>query len=269
MITLLLVLLAILAIATGLGAARDNGSDEQLTWGGYSRTQVKKTLRRMGFRAPCGAALAALMGDEAWVPVPQTGTKSFSSVPRQGRVWTTERRRSLRRNEVTSGTAKKAIRAVTSTRAAVAAKRQRDLAASAAKVARRAERSSNRAHATGVWAARLREEQAARVAASAARPWPTRVKAAPQPTISWLGVVRAARQAEELVSLARGTSSASLHEQADALEAVLAAERLIANNARLIAPATAHQFGLEFQITRAGIAARWAVCDLREELLAA
>ena len=47
------------------------------------------------------------------------------------------------------------------------------------------------------------------------------------------------------------------------------AERLIANNARLIAPATAHQFGLEFQITRAGIAARWAVCDLREELLAA
>lgn len=43
MITLLLVLLAILAIAAGFGVAREtNTTDENLTWAGYSRSRVKR-----------------------------------------------------------------------------------------------------------------------------------------------------------------------------------------------------------------------------------
>ncbi len=237
MLEMLLVVLAAILAATGIGAAREISTVENLTWDGMSRSQVKQSLRRMGFKAPCGATLAALMGDEAWVPVPLTGKKSFSSVPREGRARVGVAGET---HQVVGGAAKKAMRTATSTRAAVVAKRARDRAATAAKVACRSERRPTRAHGKGVWAAQVRAELAARREASAARPRHLAgVPATAGRTFEesgWPVTVRRVCGAEGLLSLARGSSVSRWHDAADELEA---AQRELATAASDFAKARA------------------------------
>ena len=254
MLEMLLVLLAVFVTATGLGAARDGSTVENGTWAGLSRSCAKKYFRRRGLVLRAGQ-LAAIMGDESWAPQPFCGKKSFSSVPRLGRAWTTERRRSLRRNEVATATAKKAVRIVTTTSAAVAAKRQRDLNATAAKVARRAERSSNRAHGKGVWVARLAAESAQWQPTPSChlRGVPATAGATSQES-GWAARVARVRRANDLLVVARETSVSRVHTVADELEAAL----------REQAAATS-----DFAMARARVTVRWAAADLREELLAA
>ncbi|MBI2589724.1 hypothetical protein HYW32_01715 [Candidatus Berkelbacteria bacterium] len=240
-IGLVLVFLASFVLATGFGITRENGV---MTCPGrrefVSRTRAKKFFRSRGIRLAAGE-LAALMGDQLWVPQPLCGRKTFHAVPSEGRSWRTARRRANRRQERAKA---QPVRGQV-TRAAVLAKVARDRAAREARRARKQERQNCRALPKGEWARQQKAEAARREALAAS---------APVCQGLWRKTVVASRRPELLLLVARDSSVSRWHDAADSLESALA-ERLAARS--------------PFEQGRARAQVAWAAADLREELLAA